>query len=374
MRWVSWMLATVVCAAQAAFAAPPVATLERSHWPERIDSPVLFDVASRAHILLFARSLLASESQDEAQLTARLGLRQINLLAVNELRRRLWQRLWRNFDQAQQSCEQDASFCYAIDSESDLRAQAADLGIDPESFYSGFAVPGQVFSEAYLNELLRRAAVSPQTTSEVQLLSEQEFDGDGFPDRVFLLTFDNGPSPVHGTTDALTDYLRAQSLSATFFVPGQSLQARADKTSVAQLQALYAGQCVAALGWQYVSHAQWDKWQDSVLRSMALLQTDLPDSYVAWFRPPYGQRRSDSGSFFAGAGLKVALWNIDSMDDDSRLTALQAGERVVSLMLLWRRGIVVFHDNLAKAQTAVPWVLTEMAQTGVAWQTCADIE
>ena len=373
MRGLSWMLAAAVCATQAAVAAPSVATLERSHWPERIDSPVLFDVASRAHILLFARSLLASESQDEAQLTARLGLRQINLLAINGLRQRLWQRLWANFDLAQQSCEQDASFCYAIDSESELRTQAADLGIDPESFYAGFAVPGQVFSEAYLNELLRLAAVSPQTTSEVQLLSEQEFDGNGFADRTFLLSFDGGPSPVDGATDALTGYLRAQDLSATFFVPGQTLQARAEKTSVAQLQALYAGQCVATLGWQYVSHGQWDKWQDSVLRSVALLQADLPDSYVPWFRPPYGQRRADSGGFFAGAGLKVALWNIDSMDDDSRLTAQQAGERTLSLMLLWRRGIVVFHDTLAKAQTAVPWLMRETAQTDIAWQACADV-
>ena len=62
------------------------------------------------------------------------------------------------------------------------------------------------------------------------------------------------------------------------------------------------------------------------------------------------------------------------MDDDSRLTAQQAGERTLSLMLLWRRGIVVFHDSLAKAQTAVPWLMRETAQTDIQWQACADVQ
>lgn len=374
MRLVTLMMAGWMAAVFQASAAPLVATLDRSHWPERLDTPVLFDVASRAQILLFARSLLASESQDEVALATRLGMRQSNLPAIVELRERLWHRLWRNFDQAQQSCEQDASFCYAIDSEADLRAQAGALNIDPESFYAGFAVPGQVFSEAYLDEMLRQAAVLPQTSSEVQLFSDQEFDGDQFNDRVFLLTFENGPSPAQGPTDALTDYLRKQNINATFFVLGQSLQARVEKTSVAQVQALYAEQCVGAQGWQYVSHGQWDKWQDSVLRTVALLQADLPDNYVPWFRPPYGQRRADSGSFFAGQGVKVALWNIDAMDDDSRLTAEQAAERVLSLMLLWRRGIIVLHDTQLKAQTTLSLLLNQTAQAGTAWQGCTDID
>ena len=374
MRWVPLMLGAFLNVCTAVQAAPAVATIERSHWPERLDSPVLFDVASRAQILLFSRSLMASQSQDEAALAARLGLRTVNLPAIEQLRQRLWQRLWLGFDQAQQSCEQDASFCYAIDSEADLRAQAATLAIDPDSFYAGFAVPGQVFSETYLDELLRLAAVLPQTSSEVELFSEQELDGSQFNDRVFVLTFENGPSAVQGPTDALTDYLRKQKLTATFFVLGQALQSRVQRTSKAQVQALYADHCVGSQGWQYVSHGQWDHWQDSVLRSVALLQADLPDSYVPLFRPPYGQRRADSGPFFAGLGMKVALWNIDGKDDDSRLSSQQAGERVLSLMLLWRKGIIVLHDSQTKAQTVVPWLLDQTAQTGVTWQDCTQIE
>lgn len=46
-----------------ALAAPnDVATLDRSTWPEQLTTPTLFDVASRAEILTFARALLVSEA------------------------------------------------------------------------------------------------------------------------------------------------------------------------------------------------------------------------------------------------------------------------------------------------------------------------
>ena len=58
-----------------AHAAPvDVASLDRGVWPEKLSSPALFDVASRAEILMFARSLIGSEALDEAALKQRLGL------------------------------------------------------------------------------------------------------------------------------------------------------------------------------------------------------------------------------------------------------------------------------------------------------------
>lgn len=74
-----------------------MASLDRGTWPEKLGSPALFDVASRAEILMFAHSLLASENQDEAALKQRLGLKIINLSAIDDLRRQLWQRLLENY-------------------------------------------------------------------------------------------------------------------------------------------------------------------------------------------------------------------------------------------------------------------------------------
>jgi peptidoglycan/xylan/chitin deacetylase (PgdA/CDA1 family) len=367
-------LACLLLAALATFGAqaavPPVATIDRSSWPERLDSPALFDVASRAEILMFARTLLQSEALDETGLSERLDLRQINLASINELRGRLWQRLWQNYDRAQQSCGQDASFCFAVDDLASLRDQAGRFEIAADSFYAKWAAPGRAFDEAYLDELMRMAALFPQISSEVARFSDVEHDGDELNDRLFLLTFDSGPSIAVGGTEWMTDYLRRQKMNATFFVLGQNLQARSDKAAAGDLEALYKGQCVGVQGWQYRSHAQWVDWQGSILRSVALVQNELPDNYVPLFRPPYGQRRADSGDFFATQHLQVALWNIDSQDGNSQLTAEQSAQRVLSLMLLWRHGVIVFHDTQAKSRTAVPWLLQQTAQSGIGWEDC----
>lgn len=354
----------------AAHAAPlPLATFDRSHWPEQLDSPALFDVASRAEILGFAHALQASEALDEPTLAARLGLRQINLASINQVRQRLWRQLWRNYDLAQQSCDQDASFCYAIDGQAELRQQAVKFAVAGDSFYAGWAGPASEFHALYLDELLRKAALFPQTASEVERYSEQERSGDELNDRLFMLTFDSGPGAVGSSTDALTDYLRRQKLAATFFVLGNSLQTRRDKTSLADLRTLYQGQCVGIQGWQYRSHGQWQDWQDSVLRSQARVQADLPEQYVPLFRPPYGQRRADSQEFFARQGLQVVLWNIEAQDQGA-LSAEQSAQRVLTLMLLWRRGVIQFHDAQPKAQEAVAWLLKRTAQTGIGWEDC----
>ena len=85
-----------VCAclfwAQANAALPPVATIDRSTWPERLETPNLFDVASRAEILGFAHQLLLSENLDEDGLKRRLGLRYINVSSLNLVRNCLWTR------------------------------------------------------------------------------------------------------------------------------------------------------------------------------------------------------------------------------------------------------------------------------------------
>jgi hypothetical protein len=135
--------------------------------PKKLGSPALFDVASRAEILMFAHSLLASENQDEAALKQRLGLKIINLSAIDDLRRQLWQRLLENYTFAQQSCEVDASFCYLVESMDDLREQAGKFEVSADSFYIGWADPSRHFHERYLDELLRKAALFPQISSEV---------------------------------------------------------------------------------------------------------------------------------------------------------------------------------------------------------------
>ena len=369
MRIALFFSAWLLCLGAVAAPNEP-ATLDRTTWPEPLSSPALFDVASRAEILTFAHALLVSEGLDENGLKERLGLKVINMDAIDKVRQRLWQRLLANYTFAQQSCDQDASFCYYVEDMASLREQAGKFEVADDSFYVKWAEPSAGFHRRYLDEQLRLAALSPQISSEIALLGDQEFNGENMHDRLFMLTFDSGPTVIGSTTDWLTDYLRKQSMSATFFVLGNSLKARLDKSSDQALRALYKGQCVGVQGWEYRAHSHWQNWQDSVLRSTALVKQVLPQNYVPLFRPPYGQRRADSGAFFEPQGLQVALWNIDSQDLAGSLTAEQSAHRVLTLMLLWRHGLIAFHDTQDKVRSALPWLLKATVQSGLGWEEC----
>ncbi|WP_370683332.1 polysaccharide deacetylase family protein [Pseudomonas syringae pv. atrofaciens] len=358
---------------QAQAAAPVIATIDRSVWPERLETPGLFDVASRAEILAFAHELYLSEKLDEEGLKQRLGLRFVNVPSLNVVRHRLWLRLLENYQNAQKSCEQDANFCVLVEDMDQLRQRAEEYQVSNDSFYANWARPGAAFHQRYLNELLFMAALFPQTSSEIERYNSDEMSGDEMPDRTFMLNFESGPSPADGGTDWLADFMRQQKMTATFFVLGKSLQERLDSTSVAGVQALYRQQCVGTQGWEYRSHSQWLDWQDSVRRSAALVQQVLPDNFVPLFRPPYGHRRADSGDFFRAEHLRVSLWNIDAEDDTGRLSAEQVGDRVLTLMLLWRKGTVVFHDVANKAQSALPLLLANTAQSELIWDDCRNI-
>jgi peptidoglycan/xylan/chitin deacetylase (PgdA/CDA1 family) len=356
-----------------AIAAPgDVATLDRSTWPEKLGNPTLFDVASRAEILMFSSVLLASESLDEPALAQRLGLRTINLESVNRVRQRMWQRLLNNYNYAQQSCDQDASFCFLVEDMPTLREQAAKFQVSADSYYIKWAEPSRVFHTQYLDEQLRKAALFPQTSSEVDRFGDYERTGDEMHDRLFLLTFDSAANAAPDNTAWVTEYLRKSNMNGTFFVLGKDIQARLAEHSVSNLQATYSTQCIGVQGWEFRSHSHWQDWQDSVRRSADLVKSKLPENYVPLFRPPDGQRRSDAEGFFKAQGLQVALWDIDAQDGAGKLKGNQSAQRVMTLMLLWRHGVINFNAKQDGVKTALPWLVTQTAPVGIGWEECQD--
>ncbi|WP_223501931.1 polysaccharide deacetylase family protein [Pseudomonas sp. BF-R-24] len=356
-----------------AIAAPgDVATLDRSTWPEKLGNPTLFDVASRAEILMFSSVLLASESLDEPALAQRLGLRTINLESVDRVRQRMWQRLLANYNFAQQSCDQDASFCFLVEDMPTLREQAAKFQVGADSYYIKWAEPSRAFHTQYLDEQLRKAALFPQTSSEVDHFGDYERSGGGMHDRLFLLTFDSAANAAPDNTAWVAEYLRKSNLSGTFFVLGKDIQARLAEHSVSNLQATYSSQCIGIQGWEFRSHSHWQDWQDSVRRSAELVKSKLPENYVPLFRPPDGQRRSDAEGFFKTQGLQVALWDIDAQDGAGKLKGNPSAQRVLTLMLLWRHGVINFNVKQDAVKTALPWLVTQTAPVGIGWEDCQD--
>ena len=134
-----------------------------------------------------------------------------------------------NFAKARETCATGALFCEgevpkdwaALVATS--RAGLAKLPADLKPWYA----EQKPFYQGYLYELVRLAGLFPKTTSEILPLSPSEKFGLELPDRSFLLTFDDGPTPQgKGGTDASPRWFaprastRPSSCSATTTRPG----------------------------------------------------------------------------------------------------------------------------------------------------------
>lgn len=359
-------------AAMSSHAAGPVSVAigDRGTWPISIDSTENFDLASRAELLAFGKALADSERLSDAELQSRLKVKSFDRASVDRIRGRYWKRLTGNYLNASANCTPSAPFCVKVHGEADFMNAAKAFAVPADSPYRAWSSQARTFHNTYLDELLRLAALFPKVSSEIDTYSSREIDGNEFADRAFLLTFDDGPTTAGGTTDALLRTLRDARLNGVFFTLGTRLQARLQQAGASSMAYAYRGMCVGAHGWEHRSHATWPSWEESVARSIGLAQANLPDSFVPLFRPPYGQRRADSGDFFASQGLRVALWNIDSQDWNEKVSADELKQRVLTLMLLWRRGIILFHDIHPKAQVAVPWLHDRLTASGVQWMDC----
>ncbi len=88
---------------------------------------------------------------------------------------------------------------------------------------------------------------------------------------------------------------------------------------------------------------------------------------MALFRPPYGQRKQDSGAFFRSQSLHVALWNLDSQDWNRHVSVDDIINRM--LMLIKRHGVLLFHDVHPKVKVALPLMLKALGNS-VNWGDC----
>ncbi len=354
------------------FAAGPetIAFSDRSLWPETINSASTFDRASRAEILVFAGILAEVAGQDAATLQTQLRIKQVNLASVERVRNKLTARLLENWKLASASCVGADIFCKEINTDQEMMVAAKELAAKLPASYRDWYANTRVFHKNYANELIRLAALFPAVSSEIDTFSTLEHDGFELPDRQFLLTFDDGPTRQGGHTDTLLSLLTQAKIHASFYMLGERLQERLKQSDGAALGKIFQGQCATLHGWEHQSHAKWEKWQVSITDTRDLVKATFPHQYHPWFRPPYGQRKPDSGDFFKKNDLQVALWNIDSQDWNNHVSGDNAAQRVFTLMLLWRHGVILFHDIHPKALVAVPWLLEHARETGVSWKDC----
>ena len=341
---------------------PVVAKANRHLWPDPINTAATFDRASRAALRVYAGALSEMRAMSDADLRETLRVEHVDRPSVDQWLTKASAAIQRNYQLAARDCAPISNdWTCAPDSEipEDLQPWKADT---------------EQCSRAYLLEQLKLAAVFPRDNSEIDTFNDNEWNGERLPDRRFYLTFDDGPTAPQGNTDATVQMLGDAHKSAVFFVLGSNFKVRRDKTSVQSLNTLYGQQCVASHGWEHHSHARWEPWQDSVRLTQALIDgsIDKPNA-LKLFRPPYGQRRPDGESFFRAQSLRVALWNIDSLDWNSHITAEEAASRVIALMLVKRHGVLLFHDIHSKARIALPALFQETG-SAVEWGDCHQID
>jgi peptidoglycan/xylan/chitin deacetylase (PgdA/CDA1 family) len=366
------MLLALAAAGARADAGPAVvAKADLALWPEPVATRAGFDRASRAAILVYAGALAEAARLPLADMPGRLHVRSVDGDSVRRWLDRELAQAVANYRLAAAGCDGGDWTCVpppATPAALVAAAAAWDeaLPAPRRPWRDDFAA----FAHAYAGEQLRLAALFPQVTSEIDRFGEDEWNGDALPDRSFQLTFDDGPTPPGGTTEPTLRMLDAAGRHAVFFLLGAGLQARAARPDAAAFVTLYANQCVASHGWEHQSHQHWASWQESVVRTKALLAATFPKAQVLpYFRPPYGQRRADSAPFFQAQGLQVALWNLDSQDWNAHVTAADVTDRMIALMLVRRHGVMLFHDVHPKAKEALPAIFAKVGDA-VQWRDC----
>jgi peptidoglycan/xylan/chitin deacetylase (PgdA/CDA1 family) len=341
-----------------------VATIDRRLWPHGLDSRDAFDRASRAEILVFTQALsLAAREKSAASGGGRRWLEKMRVLLVD------------NFRRARESCRSASELgCDGgLGKTFELLAQYAQRFVDHAPAELAAWLPAaREFHRLYAAEQLRLASLFPRTSSEILTFDPAERNGTEMPDLHFLLTFDDGPTPEGGETDRTVRALQETGKNGVFFALGKSLEARRKQGGAAPLRVLYAGQCLGSHGFAHGSLAKSPDWKGSIEATRELVRAvaGLSPTENVLFRPPYGQRTKELALWAASAGSPVVLWNIDSQDWNPKIAAAAVPDRLLTLMALWRHGILLFHDIHAKAAHALPVIVKTGDAAGLTFVDC----
>nr|WP_246624813.1 polysaccharide deacetylase family protein [Oceanobacter mangrovi] len=333
--------------------------MDRGLWPTAIVNKQEFNRASAAEILVFSQLLDQIDIDSEANIQGFTGIENINAEEVYRWRDRTRQQLLRNYQLA-------CADCGVTDWQSLVSQPLSQTQADNTAWLTA----SQKFHQYYLYEQVRLAALFPRITSEISLLDpDKEINGTEFPDLHFLLTYDDGPAAdatrdgkVVNPTAMLVESLNRFGLHGQFFVLGERL--------VSQKPAIntYDGQCLGSHGQQHKSHQKWQQWAESLDATTQALVPYQSGPY--WLRPPYGQRHQELLDHVAAEGGKVMLWNIDSQDWNKKLTNDEVRDRVKTLMLLWRHGIILYHDVHPRALDNLAALNQFAQQTGLTFVDC----
>ncbi len=342
-----------------------IAKCDRTLWSYEINGNIDFDVASKCEMLLFVKVFNEFNEIPDAELAMLIGIKKLNSNSV-----KLWKETTKKIiiNNLNNLDDQALSQIILIPKKNTWETVSKIVIEDnfPKNLNRWF-LPSRKFYEVYLSEQIRLAAYHPRLTSEIFELSKSEILGSEFAQKQFLLTFDDGPTPASGYTDKLIKVLNEYKLTSMFFVLGNSLNERLKTTSAKSLVDLYGENLIYSHGKEHKSHQKYEPWKESLDFTSQLISKNFPKQSKVYFRPPYGQRNQTILNYLEANNSKIILWNMDSQDWSANINAQEVADRQIKLMLLWRKGILLFHDVHPKAQIAVPIIYNFFKNANLTW-------
>ena len=188
----------------------------------------------------------------------------------------------------------------------------------------------------------------PQSNEWVRMYQQLDIE---VPPRTVVLTFDDGPHPVH--TPAILDVLKRYKIKAMFFqlgsiFDGDYIGAENVKTRLAIQERLLAeGHVVANHTYSHpkLSDLSFEGAAKEIHAAQKFITASVKSSsaQTRFFRPPYGD--SDYKTLLAvdDARLYPLFWNIDSRDWEAK-SPQELVQRTVKVADDMDGGIVLLHD------------------------------
>jgi len=231
-------------------------------------------------------------------------------------------------------------------------------------------------SEQALNSLLQSLLPAQGPAAEEAVLAkaarEREWRGLELPAHTVLLSFDDGPHAQH--TPSILATLEEHKIKAIFFQLGRNLgernkqgQIEHNRNEALEKQILAAGH---AIGNHSFSHAVMPKLSEAQIKeeielTQSLLELAVPPgpARTGMFRAPYGAVNEAVLAQSEAEGLRLVLWNVDSLDwkDPSPPSIV---ERVMAELDRAGRGIVLMHDIHAHTVEALPLLIKALKDKG----------
>ncbi len=179
-------------------------------------------------------------------------------------------------------------------------------------------------------------------------------------ERVVALTFDDGPSPE--TTPRVLDVLRAQGVTATFFVLGAAVERHPELLC----RMVREGHAVGLHGYEHraLTLASAAVLQGQVARAAEAVQRACPEAgRPMLFRPPHGFKSLTMPWTARRLGCRLVLWSLNPRDYRGQTAGGLAGTFVNGL----RPGaIALMHDGPGSVGTAeaLPLILDGLTRAG----------